>query len=98
MAIASVVVYSPPGRAQELAKALRSLAGVADCEIVAPDRLAAIIEAPAAKLLDSLRAVEKLPDFVNLELVYVNYEDDLEAAGGIGCPPLAEIYKRARDE
>lgn len=94
MAIASIVLHGFPASLRVLQEGMQAAPEVVSTQIVEPDRIAAAIEAPAARLPHLLRELEKLPGALNLELVFINYEDDIETCGGIACPPLAEIMKQ----
>lgn len=93
MAIASIVLHAGC-RPQELAVVLRATPGVMDAREIPPDKLAAVLECPADRLPAFLRGLRKRKGVINLELAFVNYEDDLEACGQINCPPLAELKKK----
>lgn len=95
MAIAALVAHSMPGGAQGLLEALRSCPAIVDCQLAGEGRIAAALEAPSDGLLGALELVEKLPGLVNLELAYVNYEDDIGADGAMPCPPLSQIHKKS---
>lgn len=94
MAIASIVVHTFPASLQNLQNDLQALAEIVAARSVEPDRIAAAVETSAAKLPRILQNIEKMPEVLNLELVFVNYEDDLDKSGGIACPPLADILKQ----
>lgn len=63
----------------------------------APGRVAATFETPASKLLGRLQACQKLPGVIGLELVYVNYEDDIDANGFIDCGPLEDLRRKLKN-
>lgn len=65
---------------------------------VPPNRIAATLETPADKLFDVLQQIQILPAVHNLELVYVNYEDDLENSGQIPCPPISTLHRKLSKE
>lgn len=92
MAIAAIVLHST-GSLQELENALRALPGTVDAKQVQPGKLAATIESPAEKLIQTLEKAQNLPGVWNLELVYVNYEEDLDSAGFMNTPPILRKRK-----
>lgn len=90
MAIAALVLHCAGGL-PELAIALEALPGVVDKRQVPPDKIALTLEAPSQDLTGRLKSLKNLPNIWDLELVYVNYEDDLDAHGHIACPAISEI-------
>ena len=94
MAIAGLVIHASPASLQGLLSALQNLAEVPDCQVVPPDRIAASLETPSLNILRALKKIGNLPDVLNLELVYINYEDDLERDGEIACPPISELNEK----
>lgn len=95
MAIAAIVLHSTESL-QELENALRALPGTVDAKQVPPGKLAATIESPAETLIRSLEKAENLPGVWNLELVYVNYEEDLDCSGFMNSPPAHLLRKRKK--
>lgn len=94
MAIAGIVLHASPANLQGLLKTLQNLAEIPDCQIVPPDRIAASLETPSLNILRALKKISNLPAVLNLELVYINYEDDIERDGEIGCPPISELDEK----
>lgn len=93
MAIASIVLHST-GSLSELEKALQALPGFVDATPVPPDKLAVTIESPAEKLPETLKQAASLPAVWNMELVYANYEDDLDEEGFMTAPAGHLIKKQ----
>lgn len=96
MAIAAIVLHTAESP-QELEKSLRALPWIVDAKIAAPDRLAVTLESPAQEIMEKMRLASRLPGVWNLELVYMNYEDDMESEEGIICPPIAEIRNKIKE-
>ncbi len=94
MAIAGFVIQSSPDHLQGLQKALQNLTEVIDSLVVQPDRVAASLETPSLNILRAFKKINTLPGVLNLEIVYINYEDDLDRDGSIACPPLSELRDR----
>lgn len=93
MAIAAIVLHAHPADLKSLLTLLKAEKNILDCQQAAEDRIALTIETSAATLLQALEKIKSLQGVWNLELVYANYEDDLDQNGSIACPPIAEIKK-----
>lgn len=89
MAIASFVLHTG-GSLESLSREVQAFPAVADMREVPPDKLAVTIDIPSARLSRLLKDLKNLRDVWNLELVYVNYEDDMDASGFINYPPDLE--------
>lgn len=86
MAIASFVLHTGESLQSLLAR-IRTFPCLVAAEEIPPGKVAAVIEIPAIDLTAALKKLSSLPGVWNLELVYVNYEDDLDSGGFIACPP-----------
>ena len=95
MAIASLVIYTNSQNPQGVVNSLRTIPEILESVYVGDGRIASTIEARADLLPSLLAKIPEMPEIINLDLVGVNYEDDLEA-GGISCPPLKEIFKQRK--
>lgn len=96
MAIAAIVVEVEPQTASRAGKALEEIDGVTGWQLAAPGRLAATVECPADKLPELLQRISDMRDALDLELVFVNYEDDLDEDGQILCPSLSGLHCKFR--
>lgn len=90
MAIAAIVLHSS-GSLRQLETALRALPWIVDAQAVPPDKMAVTLESPSEKIMEHLQITGRLPDVWNLELAYVNYEDDLDSDGHMNCPDRESI-------
>lgn len=72
---------------------MQTLEGRIEINQIGSDRLAATVEAPSSSLPLLLRRIQDFPNVFELELVYVNYEEDLDADGNMPCPPISKILK-----
>lgn len=98
MAIAAIVLHVPEQELEGALNSLQHLPGLLAAARGAPERIAATIETPAANLLDCLRNFQKLRGVIDLELVYVNYEDDMDTNGFIDSPSLHEALLKMKDK
>lgn len=96
MAIAAIVVYCEPERLQNLSEALQTFAARIEARIMGTDRIAATVEASSDLLPIILKKIQDLPDVFNLELIYVNYEEDLDENGNMPCAPMREVLDRSQ--
>lgn len=96
MAIASVVVQTLTADAEGVLTSLRSSPAVLQAVEASPGRIAAGVETPADSLLKVLRDLERLPGVVQLELVFVNYEDDMDENGFIECGDMEALRKQLK--
>lgn len=94
MAIAGIVLQVLPVSLGEVSASLQAVAEILDVRPAPPDRIAASVECASIKILAALKKIGSMPGVINLELVYVNYEDDLESTGTIACPPLSDLEER----
>lgn len=94
MAIAGFVIHTTQANLQDLLKILQNSAEIPDCQVIPPNLIAATLETPSLNILRAFKMIDKLPGVLNLEIVYINYEDDLERDGGISCPPISELAEK----
>ena len=50
-------------------------------------RLAAVLESPSRRLQADLESLNGLDHVRQLDVAYVNYEEDLDGQGHMACPP-----------
>lgn len=90
MAIAGIVLQVTQGRLPETREALRALAGVVDVQGVEDDaKLAVVLESPSRTLQADLEALRAIAHVLQLDVAYVNYEEDLDDQGRMPCPEHA---------
>lgn len=87
MAIAGVVLTVTLGHQGEAGEALKAFPGVIEVQAVEEIKLAAVLESPSERLQSDLEALSELPHVIQLDVVYVNYEDDMDSSGHMACPP-----------
>ena len=86
MAVAGIVLTVTLGHQSEVAEALKSVPGVTEVQAVEEIKVAAVVESPSDRLQNDLEAANKLEHVIQLDVVYVNYEDDLDCNGHMACP------------
>ena len=88
MAIAGIVLSVTEGRLSETREALRAFPGIVDVQELEDDsRLAAVLESPSRRLQADLESLNGLDHVRQLDVAYVNYEEDLDGQGHMACPP-----------
>ena len=88
MAIAGVVVSCLREHLLPLCSELRATRGVLEVqEVPDADKLAVVLESPSRTLQGYLEYVSGLPHVLALDVAFINYEDDLDSAGHMPCPP-----------
>lgn len=98
MAIAGIVLTVTLGRQREAGEALKVFPGVIEVQAVEEIKLAAVLESPSERLQSDLEALSALPHAVQLDVVYVNYEDDMDSSGHMACPPQCGRRCRRQEE
>lgn len=93
MAIAGIVLVHSPQSQEALLETLGGMAPISALSPVNPEKLAVSLELPSAELTTFLKKLATLPLVQDLELVFVNYEDDLDDEGHIAVPPEAGKYE-----
>lgn len=96
MAIAAIVLQVSASDLEGALASLQNMPEIVAAAQGAPERIAATIDAPAAELLNCLQKCQNLPQVIGLELVYVNYEDDMDRDGFIACASLNEILQKMK--
>ena len=86
MAIAGIVLTVGLGHQAETAEALKAFPGVVEVQAVEEDKVAVVVESPSDRLQDDLEKVNQLDHVVQLDVVYVNYEEDMDSEGHMACP------------
>lgn len=98
MAIAAIVLHVPGPELEGAIRSLQKMPELLEAAQGAPERVAATFETPASKLLECLQKCQKIPGVLGLELVYVNYEDDMDKDGFIDCGPLDELRRKLKNK
>lgn len=86
MAIAAIVLHSL-GSLRELERSLQALPWIVETKQIPPSKIAATLESPSEKIMEHLQKTGELPLVGDLELVYANYEEDMDIDGHMNCPP-----------
>lgn len=90
MAIAGIVLNVVEGRLPETREALRAVPGVVDVQSVDDDgKLAVVLESASRTLQANLQALRDVAHVLQLDVAYVNYEEDLDEQGHMPCPEPA---------
>lgn len=97
MAIAAIVIHSLPHEQECVSGVLQLMKPVIEWKTVSPDRIAATIECPSLDLLATLQQIKAQPAVLEMDLVFVNYEDDIDAEGYVPCPPLEQLKKSSKN-
>lgn len=92
MAIAGLFAIHAPQSQSCLMSTLRGMSPILDLNPVDKDKLAITLEIKAEELTGFLKKISDHPDIFNLELIFVNYEDDLDTEGFMVAPPEARKY------
>jgi len=87
MAIAGIVLTTAPGQEGRGLAVLRRWPGVCDVQDAGEGKLAAVLERPSQDLQQALEDLAGLDHVLQLDVAYVDYEDDLDANGHMACPP-----------
>ncbi len=88
MAIAGIVLSVTEGRLPETRETVRAFPGIVDVrELEDGRKLAAVLESPSRRLQEALEALGGLGHVLQLDVAYVNYEEDLDGQGHMACPP-----------
>lgn len=98
MAIAALVVETREDNMEDVLRALRAMPPILEANPATASRIGAALETPASNLLDSLRACKNLSGVIDIELVYVNYEDDIDACGFIECGSYENILRKLQSK
>ncbi len=91
MAIASIIANGFSDGPQGLLKTLRSFPQISEIQQLDAEKIAAVVECPVAELPGLLKNISTVPGMLDMELVFVNYEDDMDEAGFMNCPSEAEL-------
>ena len=92
MAIASIILFQASQDQKYLCEILESLKQITGVKCVGEEKIAVTLEMEASGLTSFLKKLSSLPKVHNLELIFVNYEDDLDEQGFITAPPEAKKY------
>lgn len=98
MAIAALVVETREESMEGVLSALRNLPSILEANPATASRIGAALEIPANNLLDALQVCKNLPGVIDIELVYVNYEDDIDACGFIECGSYETILRKLQSK
>lgn len=90
MAIAGIYVSHAPQDQESVSGILGSFSQIVEISRVDEAKAAAVLEMPGHELTTFLKKLSSLPPILSLELIFVNYEDDLDAEGYMRTPPEAQ--------
>lgn len=96
MAIAAIVLHVLEPKLEGALNSLQQIPGLVEAAQGAPGRIAATVETPVPNLLDCLQECRNLSGVIDLELVYINYEDDLDSNGFMDGPSLHEALQKMK--
>ena len=86
MAVAGIVLTVTLGHQAEVVEAVKNHPGVAEVQAVEEIKVAAVVESPSDRLQIDLEAVNALEHVVQLDVVYANFEEDMDSSGHMACP------------
>lgn len=92
MAIASILALHTPQDQGKLREILGSMPPIIALNCVNHEKMAVTLEIAAPELTGFLKKLSALPEILNLELIFVNYEDDLDEAGFMQVPPESKKF------
>ena len=90
MAIAGIVLHHAPQAQAQLTGLLGGMAPISGLAPVEGGKLAASVELPGVELTAFLKKLSALPGVLDLELAFVDHEDDLGPDGFMDPPPEAK--------
>lgn len=90
MAIASFFVLHSPQDQKRTLEILGSLPQIVETCPVGTEKTVATLELPGKELTSFLKKLASMPIILSLELIFVNYEDDLDVNGFMEIPPEAD--------
>lgn len=93
MAIAGIFALHVPQSRDDLLKSLGNMPQILELKPVDTGKLAISLELPGSELTAFLKKLSDLEDILNVEVIFVNYEDDLDTEGHMEIPPEARQYE-----
>lgn len=92
MAIASFFVLHSPQDQKQVLEILGNISQISETQTVGRDKIVAVLELPGQELTSLLKRIAAMPPILSLELIFINYEDDLDGNGYMEIPPEAKKY------
>lgn len=92
MAIGSFFVLHTPQDQESVLEILGSFPQIVELSPVQEDKTAAAIELPGQEVTSFLKKISSINQILSLELIFVNYEDDLDENGNMLLPPEAKKH------
>lgn len=90
MAIASFFVLHSPQNQRQVLEILGKFPQIVETRALGTDKTAAVLELPGQDLTSLLKKIADKPPILSLELIFINYEDDLDENGNMEIPPEAK--------
>ncbi|MDO5536432.1 MAG: hypothetical protein Q4F72_02730 [Desulfovibrionaceae bacterium] len=87
MAIAALLLMIQPERRERTLACVSAFPGVVETKTAADGRLACVFERGSLELQKGLEDLNGLEGVIQMDVVYINYEDDLDETGHMACPP-----------
>lgn len=86
MAIAGIVLTLVDAGMDSSLAVLRSWPGVCEVQEAGGGKLALVLEISSQDIQQTLEDLSSLEMVLQLDVAYVNYEDDLDSQGHMACP------------
>ena len=88
MAIAGLLIMAEAAHAAAVQERLRAEPDVVEVRATEdPARLAVVLETASDRVEAAMTALLQWEGVLAVDMAFVSYEDDLDATGGIACPP-----------
>lgn len=89
MAIAGLVLMVQEGKTDMVRAEAAAFPGVVEARDADGGKVACVLECSSMDLQKAMEGLNQMEGVLQLEVVYVNYEDDLDEQGHMPCPPDA---------
>jgi len=97
MAIAGILLTPDAGQESRCLEALQNRPEVVETRQVDAGKLAAVVECSSLDIQKVLEGMAGMESVLQLDVAYINFEDDMDSDGCIACPPH-HSSKRAKDD
>ena len=96
MAIAGIILTPDAGQESRCLEALCNWSEVIETRQVDAGKLAAVVECSSLDIQKVLEGLAGIDSVLQLDVAYINFEDDMDSEGCIPCPPH-QSCKRAKN-
>ena len=99
MAIAGLVFHIEGANLEKVSGKVKAFPDITEVKTLeSGNEIAAVLECSSVDMQQKLKDLGKIRHVIQVDVAYINYEDDIEKDGFVSCPPLEKKRKHKKPE